>query len=91
MTHEFWQGSFSINAANANAVPPPQPFPTSHANCGDNEVEGKVGGGVDGKSANCGNNEIEGKVGGGGNGLSPNCGNNEVKGKVEGKVKGKVV
>ncbi len=64
----------SINAANTNAVPPPQPFPMSQANSGDNEVKGKVGGGGDGLSrmalvsggptshVNGGNNEIEGKV-----------------------------
>jgi hypothetical protein len=36
----------SLNAGNKNTVPPPQLFPMSQANGGNNEVKGEVGGGV---------------------------------------------
>ncbi len=72
----------SVNTVDAVAVPPPQPFPLSQANGGNNEVKDEVGGGGDGLSGmaltsagptsyvNGGNNEAKGKVGGGGDGLS---------------------
>jgi hypothetical protein len=72
----------SLNAANKNTVPPPQLFPMSQANGGNNEVKGEVergGGGLSGMAlatagptshVNGGNNEVEGEVRGGGDGLS---------------------
>ncbi len=91
MTHKFWKESLRVNTANRNTVSPPQPFPTSHADCGNNEVKGEFGVGVDGQSTNCNDDEIKSKVGEGGNGLSANFGNNEVEGKVKGEVMGKVM
>ena len=66
----------SINAANANTAPPPQPFPMSQANGGDNEVEGDVREGWDGVEEEVWGEEGNSKI-------DENCEcNNKGKGKL---------